>query len=142
MEYTGCIFYFTGFEIFITWPPVKGFWRVWSQPILQSLEFMIKTSFVLLGAYCEQRGAKRNKLAVDSLFSQSYTSFQTTRYLGNYWFFRYGLWNKKCFFLTLQSIHKMNQPPQPGMRKKKLWENTHQRVSWSGHRGYRLCGQK
>ena len=35
-------YFFTGLEILINWPIVKGFWRFWSQSILESWHFWLK----------------------------------------------------------------------------------------------------
>ena len=48
---------------------VNKFWLVWSQSILQRLEFTTKKNFALLWDYCERPGAKRNGYAVESIFT-------------------------------------------------------------------------
>ena len=42
-----------------------------------------------------------SELAVESFFPQLHTGFQTTRYLGTYWFFRHDLGNNKFFILII-----------------------------------------
>ena len=99
--HTGCIFYLTSFELLITWSQENGFGRIWSQWIHQSFECMTITKFFLICDNRERRSAKWNMLAVKTLYLLSYKAFQTTIYLGNYRFFRCGLWNRKCLFLTI-----------------------------------------
>ena len=70
------------------------------------------TNFSLLWDHCERHGAKRNELAAKSSFSLLCTGFQTTRYLGSFWFFRWGLWNKKILFLAIWSISVVNRTSQ------------------------------
>ena len=44
------------------------------------------------------------------LLSTVIWDFQTTYYLGNYWFFRYEIWKKKCLFTIIKSKPVINRP--------------------------------
>ena len=45
-----------------------------------------------------------------ALFSTVLWEFQTTRYRGSFWFFRYGPWNKKVLFFNSWLISVMSRP--------------------------------
>ena len=75
---------------------------------------MTSTNFALSSDDCEWHGAKKNKLAVESLFLQLCTGFKITRYLGRFWFFRCGLGNKNFYFWPYNLYPWWTGPARPG----------------------------
>ena len=129
---TGC-FLFTGLELLITWPLMMRFWWILSQSIHQSLE-IFTVIFVVLWNISKRHGAKRNELAVESSFSEMYTGFQITPYLGNYWFFfRMAYWTKNVFLWPFNWSLCWTGPARPGPTRRLISKTGFLlKLSWAG----------